>query len=175
MCSLPFFEWGSDTVEACVTIQRRVVEVYGFYRDFRNLPRFLGDVMAVELIDPVTSRWLIQGPLGVRVSWTIRVTAERVNEVLCYETVSSPALKTRWTVHFWSGADSGETEVREVMQMPLGGFGRAALALIGKFPGAEVAANLRRLKEVLETGRVTDTSYSVPGKFAPVNGPLRGE
>jgi uncharacterized membrane protein len=165
MCSLPVM-WGSDTVEARVTIQREIVEVYRFYRDFRNLPRFLGDVMAVELIDPVTSRWLIQGPLSVRVSWTVRVTMERVNGVIYYETVSSPALKTRWAVHFWPGVDSGETEVRELMQMPLGGFGRAALALMGKDPAAEVAANLRRLKEVLETGHVFDTSHSVPGKFA---------
>jgi hypothetical protein len=44
--------------------------------------------------------------------------------------------------------------------------GRAALALIGKFPAEEVSSNLHRLKELMETGRVTDTSYSVAGKFA---------
>jgi len=42
-------------------------------------------------------------------------------------------------------------------------LGRAALALIGKFPAEEQSSNLHRLKEVLETGRVTDTSYSVAG------------
>jgi hypothetical protein len=60
----------------------------------------------------------------------------------------------------------GETEVRQVMKAPLGRLGRAALALIGKFPAEEVSANLHRLKQVVETGRVTDTSYSVAGKFA---------
>jgi hypothetical protein len=45
-------------------------------------------------------------------------------------------------------------------------LGRAALALIGKFPAEEQSSNLHGLKEVLETGRVTDTSYSVAGKFA---------
>ena len=43
--------------------------------------------------------------------------------------------------------------------------GRAALAVIRKFPDKEVAANLNRLKELMETGRVTDTSYAVAGKF----------
>jgi hypothetical protein len=61
---------------------------------------------------------------------------------------------------------AGETEVRQVMKAPLGRLGRAALALMGKFPAEEVSANLHRLKEVLETGTVTDTSYSVPGKFS---------
>jgi hypothetical protein len=61
---------------------------------------------------------------------------------------------------------AGATGVREVMKVPLGRLGRAALALLGKFPAEEVAANLHRLKQVMETGSVTDTSYSVAGKFA---------
>jgi hypothetical protein len=55
--------------------------------------------------------------------------------------------------------------VREVMKTPLGGVGRAALALIGKPPAEEVAANLHRLKELMEIGRVTDESHAVAGKF----------
>jgi hypothetical protein len=30
----------------------------------------------------------------------------------------------------------------------------------------EVTSNLHRLKEIMETGKVTDTSYAVAGKFA---------
>jgi hypothetical protein len=48
--------------------------------------------------------------------------------------------------------------------MPFGRLGRAALALMGKFPAEEVSSNLCRLKEVMETRRVTDTSYAVKGK-----------
>ena len=59
-----------------------------------------------------------------------------------------------------------KTEVREVMKAPLGKLGRAALALIRKFPAEELTANLRRLKEVMETGKVMDTSYAVAGKFS---------
>jgi len=154
-----------NTIEARVTIQRPVEKVFGFYRDFKNLPRFLGDVMAIEQSGPATSRWTIQGPLGIRIKWTIRVTEERTNELIRYETVTSPGLRTYWEVHFASGSEGGQTEVREVMKVPLGRIGRAALALIGKFPAEEQSSNLHRLKQVLETGRVTDTSYSVPGKF----------
>jgi uncharacterized membrane protein len=157
---------GENTVEASVTIQRAVGEVFRFYRDFKNLPSFLGDVMAIDQIDPVTSRWTIQGPLGIRANWTIRVTEERMNELIRYETVGPPGLRTYWEIYFAPGSQPGATEVREVMKAPLGRWGRAALALIGKFPAEEVSANLHRLKEVMETGSVTDTSYSVAGKFA---------
>jgi len=154
-----------NTIEASVVIRRPREEVFAFYRDFRNLPRFLGDVMAVEPVDPTVSRWTVQGPFGVRVRWTTRMTEERAHELIRYETVDPPLLTTHWDIFFAPGPRPGETEVREVMTMPLGGLGRAALALIGKRPDREVASNLNRLKELMETGKVTDTSYSVAGKF----------
>jgi hypothetical protein len=52
------------------------------------------------------------------------------------------------------------------MRAPFGRLGRAALALIGKYPAEEVQANLHRFKEIMETGSVTDTAYFVAGKFA---------
>jgi uncharacterized membrane protein len=150
------------TIESTVDIRRPVEEVYRFYRDFRNLPSYLGDVMAVQQIDSTTSRWTIQGPLGVRVHWTVTVTEERPNELIRYRTSGRGG---DWEIHFSAGREPGSTEVREVLRTPLGRLGRAALALIGKFPRDEVAANLRRLKQIMETGRVTDVSYAVPGKF----------
>jgi uncharacterized membrane protein len=154
-----------NTIEARVTIQRPVEKVFGFYRDFKNLPSFLGDVMAIEQSGPATSRWTIQGPLGIRIKWTIKVTEERTDELIRYETVTSPGLRTYWEVHFAPGSEAGQTEVREVMKAPLGRLGRAALALIGKFPAQEVSSNMHRLKQVVETGKVISTSYSVPGKL----------
>jgi uncharacterized membrane protein len=158
---------GQETaVEASVTIACPLERVFAFYRDFKNLPGFLGDVMAVEQSDATTYRWTIQGPLGIRARTAIKVSEERPNELIRYETVSLPGLKTYWEIHFAPGAHAGETEVREVMKLPLGRLGRAALALIGKDPADEVPANLRRLKEILETGKVSDTSHAVPGKFS---------
>ncbi len=164
MTSLPPHE--VNQVESSVTIQRPLSEVFSFYRNFGNLPLFLGDVMAIQQIDQVHSRWTIQGPLGIRVHWTIKVTEERANELIRYETTGSPRLRTYWEIHFFFGSQAGATEVREVMRAPFGRLGRAALALIGKYPAEEVHANLHRFKEIMETGSVTDTAYSVAGKFA---------
>lgn len=155
-----------NTITASVVIRRPVEQVFSFYRDFENLPSFLGDVMKIEQIDAATSRWTVQGPFGIQAHWRVKVTEERPNELIRYDLVGSPRLKTEWEIYFAPGPAKGETEVREVMKSPLGRLGRAALALIGKFPAEEVSANLHRFKEVMETGKVTDTSYSVAGKFA---------
>jgi uncharacterized membrane protein len=52
-------------IEGRVTIQRSIDDVSRFYRGFRNLPRFLGDVTAIEPLGRATYRWTIQGPLGI--------------------------------------------------------------------------------------------------------------
>lgn len=165
MAGSSFQQQNENTIEGRVTINRPVEKVFEFYRDFKNLPSFLGDVMAIDQIGPATLQWTIQGPLGIKARWTIRVTQERPNRLISYETVSSIVPRTSWDIYFTRGSTADETEVHEVMKVPLGRLGRAALALIGKFPAKEVTANLHRLKEVMETGRVTDTSYAVKGKF----------
>jgi len=154
-----------NAIEETVTIHRPVEDVFQFFNDFTNLPRFLGDVMAVHQIGPTTFQWTIQGPLRVRVITTVKVTEVRRNKLIRYETVGLAGLKGYWEVHFASGSEPGETEVREVMRIPFGRLGRAVLGLIGKFPAEEVSSNLHRLKELMETGKVTDTSYAVKGKF----------
>ena len=158
-----------NQIEATVTIQRPVSEVFAFYRDFRNLPSFLGDVMEVEPTGPATSRWTIEGPFGIRVHWTTEVTEERTNELIRYETATSSATKTHWEIYFSPGAEPGVTQVREVMKAPGGRFAMDALALIGKFPAQEVSANLHRFKQLMETGKVADTTYAVSGKFQNPN------
>jgi uncharacterized membrane protein len=155
-----------NSIEGHVLIQRPLGEVFDFYRDFRNLPRFLGDVMAVELKGPTTSRWTIEGPFGIRAHWTVEVTEERENELIRYETTGLPGLRASWEIQFAPGPETAWTDVHEVLNAPLGRIGRAAFALIGKYPAEEVTANLNRLKQLMETGKVSDTSYAVEGKFA---------
>jgi hypothetical protein len=87
--------------------------------------------------------------------WELLHEASRPKRVGDHRTTRQPGV-----------ALAGETEVREVMKMPLGMLARAALAMIGKFPAEEVSSNLRRLKQVMETGRVTDTSYAIASKFS---------
>src|SRR5262249_1533090 len=115
-----FRRQNENTIEGRVTIKRPVEKEFEFYQNFKNLPSFLGEVMEVDETGPATSRWTIEGPLGIQAHWTIRVTEKRPNEFIRYETVPSPGLRTSWEVYFARGSAAGETEVREVMKAPLG-------------------------------------------------------
>jgi len=134
-----------------VVIGRPVQVVYGFYRDFTNLPLVLGDVVAVEQVAGTTYRWIVAGPLGTRLPMTVTVIDQLVNERIHYQTGGPGPLSGQWELAFAVDTDSGGTRIREQLLVPMGAIGRAVLALIGKFPDREVAANLTRLKQLLET------------------------
>jgi uncharacterized membrane protein len=134
-----------------VVIRRPVQDVYGFYRDFTNLPRFVGDVVAVKHVGDTTYRWVVAGPFGARLRVAVRITEQRVNRLIRYETRGPAPLRARWQLEFAADNDAGKTRVREQLTTPLGLIGRSALALIGKFPDKEVRANLNRLKLLLES------------------------
>ena len=157
----------ADTVTGEVAIRRPVQDVYRFYRDFPNLPRFLGDVVAVEQVADRTYRWTVAGPLGTRVPVTVTVTEQQVDHLIRYETSGPALLRGRWKLAFAPDTDAGGTRLREQLVVPLGAIGRVLLAIIGKFPDREVAANLARLKQLLETG---DGSGTASGPAPAVSG-----
>jgi uncharacterized membrane protein len=150
----------SARIVETIVIERPVEDVF----DFPNLPDFLGDVVRVEATGDRTSRWTIQAPLGLDLHWTVIVTDMRPNAFIAYQT-DSIAAPTRWEVSFSPSSRPATTLVREVMSMPGGLIAKVALAAVGKPPAKEVRANLKRLKELLETGRVTTMDYAVADKF----------
>jgi uncharacterized membrane protein len=150
-----------------VVIERPIQEVYGFYRDFSNLPRFLGDVVAVQQVTHTRYRWVVEGPFGARVRFPVVVTDEQKDRLLRYRSGGPPLLRGRWELSFVEEAGAGSTRVRERLLLPLGALGRAALGLAGKFPQREITANLAGLKRLLEA------QQDAPGPAAAPSGQAR--
>ena len=117
-----------------VVIGRPVQVVYGFYRDFTNLPLVLGDVVAVEQVAGTTYRWIVAGPLGTRLPMTVTVTDQCVNELIRYQAGGPGPLRGQWELAFAVDTGSAGTRVREQLVVPMGAIGRAVLALIGSSP-----------------------------------------
>ena len=66
------------------------------------------------------------------------------------------------SVHFSPSADGTGTEVRVVLsyEPPAGKVGVAVVKLLGEEPSKQVADDLRRLKQVLDSGEVLSGSLS---------------
>lgn len=146
-----------------VTIYRPPDEVYRFWRDLENLPRFMGHLESVQALGGGRSRWRARGPAGMTVEWDAEIVADRPNELIAWRSLPSATVEHRGVVHFRAAPGRRGTEVAvELTYRPPAGAAGAALAqLFGAEPGQEVQADLRLLKQVLETGDVTRSDASI--------------
>src|SRR5690606_15937893 len=75
-------------VERSVIVQRARNELYGFWRNFENLPRFMRHLESVQIIDPNRSHWTAKGPAGTHVEWDAEIHNEIPNELIAWRSVA---------------------------------------------------------------------------------------
>ena len=148
------------SVRGEVTISRPPGEVWTFYRDFRNIPRVVGDVSEVRALGSERFRWTVDLPGGLHTAMTIQVEEAVPARLLRYRTAgaASGLAAAEWRLSFAPSQDGVGSKVTEVLSGPLGPPVNLLLAMLGKHPQDEVNANLRRLKSVLETSGPSETA-----------------
>jgi len=142
-------------VEKTIVIDRGAHELYAFWRDFENLPRFMEHLESVTVIDPRRSHWIAKAPAGQRVEWDAEIHNEIPDELIAWRSLPGSEIANAGSVHFEPVGD-GSTEVRVVLsyQPPAGRVGDAVARLFGEAPSQQVQDDLRRFKQVMEAGEV---------------------
>jgi uncharacterized membrane protein len=142
--------------ERVITINRPVEQVYAYWRNFENFPRFMRNLSSVEVVDSGRSRWRATGPAGIPVEWEAQVVDDVENELIAWRSVEGSAVENRGTVQFRRapGARGTEVRVRLEYMLPAGALGRSVAWLFGKDPDQQVHEDLRRFKQIMETGEV---------------------
>ena len=69
------------------TINKPPEEVYRFWRNFENLPRFMRHLKSVHNTESRRSHWVARGPLGANVEWDAEIIQERENELLAWRSL----------------------------------------------------------------------------------------
>lgn len=147
-------------VIAAVTINRSPMEVYEFYRRLEQLPQFMNYLASVEPHADRRSTWTARLPVGGTVQWEAELVEDRPGEALSWRSVEGSQVQTRGRVTFCRAPGRDMTEVR--IEMQLGVLGRSpSLELARLFARPQVKGDLRRLKQVLETGEVLRSDASV--------------
>jgi uncharacterized membrane protein len=146
-----------------VTIDRTPEVVYQFWRDLENLPRFMAHLESVTEEDDKTSLWRAKGPVGTTIEWRSQITLDQENERLAWRSVEGASVPNRGAVCFKSAPGGRGTElIVEVKYEPPGGaLGGLLAKLFGAEPGQQILGDLRRLKQVLETGGVVHSDASI--------------
>ena len=146
-------------VEKVVTIDRPAPELYAFWRNFENLPRFMEHLKAVTVKDATHSHWVAKAPAGKEVAWDAEIINERENELIAWRSLPGSQIGNAGSVHFTPAPGGRGTEVRVVLSYdpPAGRPGTLIAKLFGEEPEQQVREDLRHLKEIMETGEIPTT------------------
>ncbi len=145
-------EPGSGTrIEQSIVVDQSVEEMFHFWRNLTNLPRFMDNLESVTILDEDRSHWVARGPAGTRVEWDATIHNEIENELIAWRSLPGSDVDQAGSVRF-TPRDDGQTEVRVVLRYrtPAGKVGEAVARLLGDDPSRQVGDDLRRLKQVVE-------------------------
>jgi uncharacterized membrane protein len=145
-------------VDKAITIERPVSEVYGFWRQLENLPRFLRHVESVTVKDDLHSHWVVKSLGGKKLEWDAETIEQRDNEMISWRSTPGADVDNAGSVWFTPVPNGQGTVVRvELKYIPPGGkTGALVSKLFRQDADSEIADDLNRLKTLLETGKLPE-------------------
>jgi uncharacterized membrane protein len=158
-------------VDYSATINRGAEELYRFWRKFENLPRFMRHLVSVQQIDSRRSHWVAKGPAGRTVEWDAEIINEIPNELIGWRTLADADVVSAGSVRFTSLPHDRGTEVHVTLQYePPGGKAGAAIAWVfGREPHQTIREDVRRFKQLMETGEMPTTDGQPRGQQSILN------
>ena len=139
------------------TINRPRQEVYERWRDFTRFPEFMDNVRVVEMIGRKRSRWTIEAPAGKTVELITDITHDVPGERIAWKSTPESQIDTAGEVMFKDAAPGRGTMVTLILTYdpPAGAVGKLVAKLFQREPAIQARRDLRRFKQLMETGEVT--------------------
>jgi uncharacterized membrane protein len=149
---------GQVRIDECIAINRPPEACYRFWRDFEKLPQFMKNLESVRQLDRQRSHW-VADVAGGRFEWDSEILKDEPNQLIVWHTLPGADVPHAGTVSFEPGPAGRGTLVRVEMEYrPPGGKAFAVFAqLFGVVPANQVREDLRRFKQILETGEIPTT------------------
>ena len=135
-----------------VTVARPRAEVYAFWRDLQNLPRFMGHLRRVA---PLTDRlwhWVAKGPGPLPdLTWDAEIVEDRPGEALAWRSLPGADVDNAGRVRFEDAADGGTVvHVQIAYHPPAGAVGHVVAGWLSPLLGAMVEDDVHRFQHVIE-------------------------
>jgi uncharacterized membrane protein len=157
---------GNISLTVALAIDRAQQELYRHWRELTNLPTFMKHLVRIEVQDDRRSHWVAKGPAGSTVEWDAEIIEDRPNEYIAWRSIEGSEVDHGGSVRFEPASGGRGTIVTVQMEYrpPLGTVGAAVSAWFGEDPNQTVKMDLRRFKQVMETGEVITTEGQPAGR-----------
>ncbi|MDQ3799701.1 MAG: DUF2892 domain-containing protein [Acidobacteriota bacterium] len=158
---------GKIHVTQSVTINKSPAELYQFWHNFENLPQFMTHLESVTVLDGKRSRWRAKAPFGTSAEWEAETTSDIENERIGWKSVENSQIPNSGVVEFRPTSNRG-TELRVVLtyEPPAGELGALVAKLFGEEPNQQVREDLRRFKQLMESGTIMTVDGQTSGRLA---------
>ena len=153
-------------VRKSIQINRSADEIYRFWLNLENLPRFMSGLESVRGVNDHRSHWVAIGPAGKRIEWDAEIVLEEENRRIEWRSLEGSDIDHQGAVRFEAAPGGRGSFVRvEMVYNPPGGlFGGGVAKLFGRAPEQQIHENLHRLKELMETGEIITTQGQPSGR-----------
>jgi uncharacterized membrane protein len=152
--------------EKHITIDRPASELYTYWRKLENLSEVMSHLESVEEVDERFSRWIAKGPAGTHVSWEAEITEDIENKALAWRALEGSDIQNAGSVFFNELSYDRGTDLKVVLayEPPLGKVGAGIAKLMGEEPEVQLQHDLRRFKQLMETGEVATIQGQASGR-----------
>lgn len=149
-------------LQKTLTIHAPVGQVFAFWSQYEQFPRFLPHVREVKRISAEESRWVVTGPWGFPVWWDAVVTRLVPNGFLAWKTLPGPQVSHLGSVRFEAGNKSStRIDMMLAYTPPAGIFGHLLATLLGANPKHLLDTDLVCFKSLLEDGKISIHGHEV--------------
>jgi uncharacterized membrane protein len=151
--------------QSAITINALPDEVYARWRDFERLPEFMFHLESVQASGDGRSHWVAKAPAGTTVEWDATVTQDIPGQSIAWRSVEGASVDNSGSVRFRPAPAGRGTEVYvDIDYSPPGGaLGAAVAKVFGEEPNQQISDDLRRFKQIIETGEIARSDGSPLG------------
>jgi uncharacterized membrane protein len=156
----PLEEGDREFVEQVVVARPRR-ELYEFWRDFTNLPRFMRNVRSVTAVDSLSSVWSITDADGRSAEWEFLITDDEQDRLIAWSASGKTPIRYSGRVEFHDAAadEAPGTRVTATVryQAPDGLVDTLIAKVAGGHstaddPAVQTRGDLARFKQCMEDG-----------------------
>lgn len=149
----------SVEVVISLTVNKPLDETYQFWRNLSRLPLFMKHLKTVTEVDKTKSVWVAMFPWKIgELQWEAEITAERVNELIAWQSLENSVINNRGSVYFKDAGKFGtEVQVRIYYAAPGGKPGELAAHLVKPAFKEMIKEDIKNFRRYIETGEIPTT------------------
>ena len=144
-----------------VTVDAPPSEMYQFWRQLGNLPRFMRHLSRVDEVSATRSHWVAAAPAGMEAEWDAEIINDVPPRLIAWKTLPTSEVVSAGSVNF-APAIGGGTDIRVHLQYdpPAGKVGDWIASVFGASPSQMIREDLDQLRDLFSSGRSSLSPHS---------------